>query len=81
MKWKWYIPLSCLIILHTPDNRELRVETQHISAVRPADSVQQQVAPGTRSIVYVLTQKFGVVEPPSDIDVIIKDCITNGEPN
>jgi hypothetical protein len=69
-----------LAIFHTPDGRELRVETQHISAVRPADSVQQQVAPGTKSIIYVLTQKFGIIEPPGDVQTIIRDCITNGEP-
>ena len=80
-KWKWFIPLSCLIILHSPDNRELRIETSHIAAVRPSDAAQQSLAPGTKAIVYVGSQKFGVVEAPSEIDAVIKDCMTNGEPN
>ena len=78
---RWLLAaLACLAIFHTPDGRELRVETQHISAVRPADSVQQQVAPGTKAIIYVGSQKFGLVETPAEIDMLVKDCITNGEP-
>ena len=74
------VGVLCLAIFHSPEGRELRVETQHIAAVRPADAVQQNVAPGTKAILYVGSQKFGVVEAPSEIDQIIKDCITNGEP-
>ena len=70
---------ACLAIFHSPDNRELRVETQHIQAVRPADAAQQHLAPGTGAIIYVGSQKFGVVESAAEIDQIIKDCITNGE--
>ena len=72
--------MTCLAVFHTPDNRELRVETQHIQAVRPADGAQQHLAPGTNSIIYVGSQKFGVVESASEIEQIIRDCITNGEP-
>jgi len=72
--------LLCLAIFHSPEGRELRIETQHIAAVRPADAVQQNVAPGTKSILYVGSQKFGVIESLAEIDTIIKDCITNGEP-
>jgi len=71
--------MTCLAIFHSPDNRELRVETQHIQAVRPADAAQQHLAPGTNAIVYVGSQKFGVIESASEIDQIIKDCLTNGE--
>ena len=70
---------ACLAIFHSPDNRELRVETQHIQAVRPADAAQQNLAPGTSAIIYVGSQKFGVVESAAEIDQIIKDCITHGE--
>jgi len=73
------LAVACLAIFHSPDNRELRVETQHIQAVRPADAAQQHLAPGTNAIVYVGSQKFGVVESAAEIDQIIKDCITNGE--
>ena len=69
----------CLAIFHSPDNRELRVETQHIQAVRPADAAQQHLAPGTNAIIYVGSQKFGVAESASEIEQIIRDCITNGE--
>ena len=72
--------LLCLAIFHSPDNRELRLETQHIQAVRPSDAAQQSLAPGTKAIIYVGGQKFGVLETPSEIDSIIKDCMTNGEP-
>jgi hypothetical protein len=70
----------CLAIFHSPDGRELRIESQHIAAVRPSDAAQQQLAPGTKAIIYVGSQKFGIVESPTEIDAIIKDCITNGEP-
>jgi hypothetical protein len=70
----------CLAIFHSPDGRELRIETQHIAVIRPADAVQEHVAPGTKTILYVGSQKMGVVEPPDQVQTIIQDCITNGEP-
>ena len=82
MAWpaRLVVTLTCLAVFHSPDNRELRVETQHIQAVRPADAVQQHVAPGTAAIIYVGSQKFGVVESASEIEQLIRDCVTNGEP-
>jgi hypothetical protein len=74
------ISVLCLAIFHSPDGRELRIESQHIAAVRPADAAQQSLAPGTKSVLYVGGQKFGVVESPVEVDGIVKDCITNGEP-
>jgi hypothetical protein len=83
--WSSNLPIIilviCLAIFHSPDGRELRIESQHIAAVRPADAAQQSLAPGTRAILYVGSQKFGVVETPGEVDAIIKDCMTNGEPN
>ena len=73
--------LTCMAIFHSPEGRELRVETAHIAAVRPSDAAQAQLAPGTKSILYVGSQKFGIIETPVEVDTIIKDCITNGEPN
>jgi hypothetical protein len=70
-----------MAIFHSPDNREVRVETAHIAVVRPSDAAQQSLAPGTRAILYVGSQKFGVVETPDQINAIIRDCMTNGEPN
>ena len=74
------IPFLCLAVFHTPDGRELRIETQHIAAVRPSDAAQQSLAPGTKAILYVGAQKFGILETPIEVDGIVKDCITNGEP-
>ena len=81
MRAVFYNTLLCMAILHSPDNRELRIETAHIAAVRPSDAAQQALAPGTRAVLYVGSQKFGVLESPSEIDAIMKDCMTNGEPN
>jgi hypothetical protein len=72
--------ILCLAIFHSPDGRELRIETQHIAVVRPSDAVQQNVAPGTKAILYVGSQKLGVVESPDEVTIIMRDCITNGEP-
>ena len=72
--------MTCLAVFHTPDNRELRIETQHLQAVRPADAAQQHLAPGTAAILYVGGQKFGVIETTAEIEQIIRDCVTNGEP-
>jgi hypothetical protein len=74
------IVVSCLAIFHSPDGRELRIETQHIAVVRPADAIQQNVAPGTKSILYVGSQKLGVIESADEASIIMRDCITNGEP-
>jgi hypothetical protein len=74
------VAVACLAIFHSPDNRELRLESQHIAAVRPADAAQTQLAPGTKAIIYVGGQKFGVMETVQEVDSIIKDCLTNGEP-
>jgi hypothetical protein len=73
--------LLCLAIFHSPDGRELRIETQHIQAVRPADAAQEHVAPGIKAIIYLGSQKFGVLESPGEAYVIMRDCITDGEPN
>ena len=78
--WKIVLPVMCLAIFHSPDGRELRIETQHIAIVRPTDAVQQNVAPGTKAILYVGSQKLGVVESPDEATMTMRDCITNGEP-
>ena len=71
-----WLPVCCLIILHSPDEREMRIESTHIDILRPADVVQQHVAPGTKTIIYVGGQRFGVVESDEEIDTLIKDCLT-----
>jgi hypothetical protein len=74
------IIIACMAVFHSPEGRELRIETQHLQVVRPADAAQGQLAPGTKSILYVGSQKFGIVETPSQVVEIIRDCMTNGEP-
>jgi len=71
-----WLPICCLIILHSPDEREMRIESTHIDILRPADAVQQHVAPGTKAIIYVGGLRFGVVESDEEIDTLIKDCLT-----
>jgi hypothetical protein len=54
----------------------MRIESTHIDILRPADAVQQHVAPGTKAIVYVGGQRFGVVESAAEIETLVKDCLT-----
>jgi hypothetical protein len=56
----------------------MRIESTHIDILRPADAVQQHVAPGTKTIIYVGGQRFGVAESDEEIDTLIKDCLTTG---
>jgi hypothetical protein len=64
---KWALPLACLVVFHSPDGKELRIETQYILAVRTAHGVREQVAPGTRTILYLAGKTFGVVETPEEV--------------
>jgi hypothetical protein len=72
-----WLPICCFIILHSPDERELRIESRYIEVLRPSDAVQQHVAPGIHSIVIVGGQRFGVVESVAEIGTLIKDCLTD----
>ena len=72
--------LLCLAIFHLPDGQELRLETQHILAVRPADTGQTQLHHDVKSVIYVGQQKFGVVETDEQVEKIMRDCLTDGEP-
>jgi hypothetical protein len=73
------IALACLAIFHTPDGFELRVDTRHIAAVRPAAHVKQHLAPGTNSVVYVTTNNFGIVETVDQAQQAIRNCV-DGDP-
>jgi hypothetical protein len=66
-------PLLCLITFHSPDGQLLTVEAKHVIAVRPAPS-SEHVAAGTKSILYVGGQKFGITETPAEAEIMINDC-------
>jgi hypothetical protein len=67
--------LACMAVFHTPDGGELRIDVRHIAAVRPAASLKTHLAPGTRSVVYVTTNNFGVVETVEQAQWAIHHCI------
>jgi hypothetical protein len=69
------VGVLCLAILHTPDNKELRIDVRHIAAVRPAHSLKQHLAAGTNTIVYVTTNNFGVVETLEQVQDAIHHCV------
>lgn len=74
MKLAW-IPLACIIVLHSPDGSQLRVETRNLTAVRAVPlGFKEQIAPGTKTIVYSAgAQKFGVIETPEEIAAMIEE--------
>lgn len=78
MKLRWYIPLSCLMILHSPDGAELHVESKQIFALRGlTKDLAEHVAAGTKTILYVSGQKFGVKETSEEIELMISNCEDN----
>jgi hypothetical protein len=72
---KALLPLLCLVIFHSPDGREIRIDTLHVTAIRPAEAVKQHLAEGTRTIIYASGQNFGVIEPVAEVDLMMKNCI------
>lgn len=75
MKLRWYIPLSCFLALHTPDHQELLVEAKQIFVLRGlAKELEQHVAKGTKTIIYVDGQKIGIKETPEEIKSMIENC-------
>jgi hypothetical protein len=73
-KWKLLIPLSCLAVFHSPDGRELRIDTLHISAVRSAEGFKHHLAPGTNAVILVGSQNLGVVETPEEVESLMESC-------
>lgn len=79
-KWKWYIPLSCIIALHSPDGTELRFEAHNFTAIQALPhGYKQHVAHGTKTIVYGSGgNKFGVTETPEEIAALAAKCGDGG---
>ena len=69
--------LPCLIVVHSPDGSELRIDTNHILAVRPAAGVSEHVAKGTNTLIYTGGKVFGVTEGFDDAINQIEQCGRN----
>ena len=68
--------LLCLILLHTPDNEVLRVDTKHVTAVRHVTSnIKQHLAPNVNTIIYAAGQNFGVRETAEEVEELINTCV------
>jgi hypothetical protein len=69
------LALACLILIHPPDGAPLRIDISHIIAVRPVPmGSEEHFARGTKSILYVTGQKFGITETPEQVELLIRDC-------
>lgn len=69
---------ACMAILHTPEGHELRIEIQHIEAVRPVEHLRGHVAHETGSVVYLSSKNFGVTETVEQVQNAIRNCV-NGD--
>jgi hypothetical protein len=74
MKWKLLIPFSCLALFHSPDGKEIRIDTAHINAVRSAEGFKHHLAPGTHTVISVGQQNLGVVETPEEVEALVESC-------
>jgi hypothetical protein len=66
--------ILCLAIFHVPDGREIRIDTAHVSAIRSAEGFGHHLAPGTRTIISLGSQNYGVTETPDEVEAIIEGC-------
>jgi hypothetical protein len=71
----FYSALFCLVVFHSPDGRDLLIDSRHIAAVRPVEgAIRQHLHPNTRAIIYASTQTFGVVETVDEVNDALKAC-------
>jgi hypothetical protein len=81
-KWKWSIPLSCLVVFHSPDGKELLFDSRHIAAVRPVEgAIRQHLHPNTNAVIYASTQTFGVIETVEEVEQQLKECPDQEDPD
>lgn len=74
MNRRWTI-LPCLIALHGPDGGVLQVEANSIYAIRNiTENIQEHVAKGTKTVIYVGGKVFGVTETPQEIAELTERC-------
>ena len=67
--------LFCLVVFHSPDGKDLLIDSRHIAAVRPVEgAIRQHLHPNTRAIIYASTQTFGVVETVDEVNQALNAC-------
>lgn len=74
MRW---LPLGCLLVLHSPDGSELVIENAEIRAVRQIGPQYHDHLPkGTNAVIYlgVRPNGFGVKETVQAIEDMKKGC-------
>jgi len=71
--------LVCLVVFHSPDGKELRLDNRHISAVRTAENAKQYVTAGVNTIIYVGGEKFGIMETPTEAEYLMRHCVEEEE--
>ena len=65
----------CLLILHAPDGSDLTVQSEQIFAIRPVEELKGiKFAAGTKTVIYIASERFGVVETNTQIEVLISEC-------
>jgi hypothetical protein len=69
------ITVSCLVIFHRPDGKEIRIDTAHISAVQSAEGFGEHVASGVKTILYTPGKNFGIIETPAEAGRLIRNCV------
>ena len=75
MRAVFYSALFCLVVLHSPDGKDLLIDSRHIAAVRPVESsLARHLHPNTRTIIYASTQTFGVIETTDEVNEALKEC-------
>lgn len=60
----------CLVLFHSPDGKELRVETAQIAALKAADHTPH-LPPDTKSVLLAGGQKFAIRETVEQAQQII----------
>ena len=65
--------LPCLAVFHTPDGREIKIDT-NVTAVRPVEHLHGHLAKGTGSVIYIGGEQFGVTETLEEVASILKNC-------
>ena len=68
----------CLLVLHAPDGSELTVQSEHISAVRPAAEFTH-LAKGTNAMLYIAGEKFAIHETLTQVEALIGSCKERSE--
>jgi hypothetical protein len=67
--------LICLAVFHSPDGKEIRIDSHHIVAVRPADTVKGHLHEGIQTVIYTPGQNFGVTEPLGIVEEVLSECV------